>query len=132
MSKHRPNINQEFKKSLGCMNLDELHSLITYLGERHTLISRDYRESISRMDTVRQEKTLRKNNGMIGISDHAVLRYLERHKGVDVTAVRREIQAMVPARQLILGTDGHYDLGNGVIAAMPQGGVMATILPKTL
>lgn len=61
-----------------------------------------------RLDAVRNERERRRTatEEGISISDHAVLRYLERHKGVDVKVIRAEIVEM--ARRA-----GKFDSGNG-------------------
>ena len=49
-----------------------------------------------RLDAVREEIERRKclTTRGIFISDHAVLRYLERHKGIDMKSIREEIAEM--------------------------------------
>jgi hypothetical protein len=67
---------------------------------------------------------------MCQISDHAVLRYLERVKGVDVEAARAEIAlsaGLIDAASKI-GCDT-IKLGNGARLKL-KGKTVATVLPK--
>lgn len=64
------------------------------------------------------------------VSDHAVLRYLERVKGIDVEAVRREIAEAGPIVDAAakIGCDT-VKLGNGARLKL-KGNTVATVLPK--
>src|SRR5260221_9785400 len=58
------------------------------------------RETQFRIDTIRTEQGRRKVARKVGgeevrISDHAIVRYLERHKGLDVDGLRDEIAALI-------------------------------------
>lgn len=66
---------------------------------------------------------------MAQISDHAVLRYLERVKGIDIAAIRREMSSA--ALEAVSGMGGTADV------RMPNGarlrvvaGVVVTVIPK--
>lgn len=121
-------IQQEFKASLAGLTVDDLHDLLVEIGRVHNLNCVAVSASKSKMDTVRAEMFDRKTGGHIGISDHAVLRYMERHKGFDVRAIRLEISALAKAGKAIPDTDGYVDIGGGLIAVAPQQSVVATVL----
>lgn len=61
------------------------------------------------------------------VSDPAVLRYLERHKGIDVEALRIELRAL--ARDAIPAKDcEHYVHPTGVIMVLGEAGRIVTVL----
>jgi hypothetical protein len=64
--------------------------------------------------------------GVVAVSDHALLRYLERVKGIDVAAARTEIEALI-------GSAGM--LGDAVVVRaghtyVIKGYEVATVLPR--
>lgn len=65
---------------------------------------------------------------MCYISDHAVLRFLERVKGLDIEAIRAEMQSPALETAAILGCDTVI-LGCGARIKL-QGDVAVTVLPK--
>lgn len=65
---------------------------------------------------------------MAYISDHAVLRYLERVKGIDIEAVRTEMQSPALDAAIAMGCDTVI-LGGGQRLKM-HGDVVSTVLPK--
>jgi hypothetical protein len=118
-----------FAQEIEGLALDDLNDLRVALGREHHEHIEAAKLSRKKLDTIKNVMFVRKNGGQIGITDHAVLRYMERYKGVDVRAVREEINAIAQHRKLIEGTDGHYE-ANGVTIILPQGAVIATILPR--
>ncbi len=66
------------------------------------------------------------------ISDHAVLRFLERVKGIDVEGARREMMAAADVidKAADFGCDTVI-MGNGARLKL-QGDTVATVLPKRL
>ena len=64
------------------------------------------------------------------ISDHAVLRYLERVKGVDVEAARAEMMSASVATAIDIGCDT-VKLGNGARLKL-QGHVVQTVLTREM
>jgi hypothetical protein len=65
---------------------------------------------------------------MAEISDHAVLRYLERVKGVDIEAIRAEMQSPALDAAAAFGCSTVI-MGNGARLKM-QGSVVVTALEK--
>lgn len=84
------------------MTDDQLKDLQHELGREKNQVSRAMQELNARLDAVRAERERRATATTRGfhISDHAVLRYLERIKGVDVAAVREEISALAEKQKL--------------------------------
>ena len=61
------------------------------------------------------------------VTDHALLRYLERHKGIDLDAIRDEIRGL--ADEALAFKDGeHYRHPNGVVMVLGNKGKVVTIL----
>lgn len=81
---------------ISAMSDDNLKNLAHELGREANQKSNEMNEVRARLDAVRREKERRDTVTSTGlhISDHAVLRYLERHKGVDTKEIREEIAAM--------------------------------------
>ena len=65
---------------------------------------------------------------MTYISDHAVLRYLERVKGVDIEAIRSEMMSPAVDTAVQFGCDT-VKMGNGARLRL-VGDVVQTVLPK--
>ena len=65
---------------------------------------------------------------MTYISDHAVLRYLERVKGVDIEAIRAEMMSPAVDTAAQIGCDT-VKMGNGTRLKL-VGDVVQTVLPK--
>jgi hypothetical protein len=64
------------------------------------------------------------------VSDHALLRYLERGRGIDVEAVRRELVASCDASHraaTAMGGGNHLILADRLIYVVRQG-VMTTVM----
>lgn len=66
--------------------------------------------------------------GVTYISDHAVLRYLERVKGVDIEAIRAEMMSPAVDTAARIGCDT-VRMGNGARLKL-VGDVVQTVLPK--
>jgi hypothetical protein len=130
VTKRRKNGLEGFAEEIEPLTLDELNVLRVELGREHNQHIQSANLTRKKLDTIKNVMFIRKNGGAIGVTDHAVLRYLERHKGVDVRAAREEINELAQRRKAsIEGSDGHYDI-DGVTIVLPQGDVVATILPK--
>lgn len=75
---------------------DDLRNMMHELGREMNQKASEMNEIRARVDAVRLERQRRDTVTSTGlhISDHAVLRYLERHKGVDTKEIREEIAAI--------------------------------------
>lgn len=96
----------EAKVQLEAMSDSDLNNMCHELAREINARNQATNEVRIRLDWVRMEKERRRTVTSTGIhiSDHAVLRYLERHKGVDTKAAREEISAMAGrVRQLDSG-----------------------------
>ena len=87
---------QAARASIETLSDAELKNLAFELGREMGARSLEVSELRLRLEAVRAERERRRTTTSEGIciSDHAVLRYLERHKNLDVSAAREEIVAM--------------------------------------
>ena len=115
------------------LTMNEIAALQRALRDEHTDNVTNARISRAKLDAVRSILFSKKNGGEIGISDHAVLRYMERYKGIDVRAIRLELSEIAKAHKATKN-DCHYESGN-VHLVIPNrtdagGGVVATVYPS--
>lgn len=75
---------------------DDLKNVAHELGREMAQKANEMNDLRSRLDAVKMERQRRNTltSGGLHISDHAVLRYLERYKGVDTAVIREEIAGM--------------------------------------
>lgn len=78
------------------MSEEELKNLASEIGREMGEQQRKTNLLRVRLEAVKIERERRRLTTSVGVhvSDHAVIRYLERHKGVDVQAAREEIAQM--------------------------------------
>ncbi len=129
MSRRPKESLKAFAAEIEKLTLDELNGMRIELGREHNEHVQAANLARRKLDTIKNVMFVLKNGGAIGVTDHAVLRYLERHKGVDVRAAREEINDMAQRRKANNGTDGHFAI-DGITIVLPQGDVVATVLPK--
>ena len=68
-----------------------------------------------------------KNKGEIEVSDHTIVRYLERIKGVDVESIKSEIKSFIGQR--FVG-DAHYPINSDFVLVV-RNNTIITISPKS-
>ena len=117
-----------FRASMESMTVDQLYELQLKVGQEMQAINRQAVRWKSKMDMLKHRRNDLLDQGHLGISDHAVVRYLERRKGMDIQSIRKEIVALGSKRKYLENTDGHYDVGDGMTMVIPQGNIVATIL----
>lgn len=61
------------------------------------------------------------------ISDHAVLRFLERAKGLDVNSIREEMQNSLANAEMLMGQ--HMRCQDGLVYCLSNEGHVKTVLP---
>lgn len=91
------------------MGDDELRNMRNEIGRELNQQAKLMNEIRTRLDAVKSEIERRRTGTSIGvqISDHAVVRYLERYKGLDMAAIREEIVSMA-RRAGKLGSGDQY------------------------
>lgn len=125
MTKRKRRPSADYHKEIEHLSLDDLYDLHRTLAREYNLKCNEAKTLRSKLDTVKRIMDDRRGRGDLGVSDHAVLRYLERHHNLDVRSVREEILTRFRAGKEL--PDGRRDIGDGLIAIMPSG-VAATIV----
>lgn len=89
----RKRARQEAVAILAKLTDEELNNLRHEVGREMAMQSVKINELRARLDAIRLEVQRRNTSTPVGIhiTDHAVVRYLERVKGFDVVAIRAEI-----------------------------------------
>lgn len=67
---------------------------------------------------------------MTKISDHAVVRYLERVKGMDIAAIKKEILPDDVAAKTKIGGNGYYPVNGQHKVRVKNGTVITVFSPK--
>lgn len=100
--KHRRTIRREVDETISLATDEQLRNLRAELGREINARGAELSEIRRRLDAVIHEISGRKIGTTSGlrISEHAVLRYLERVKGVDMAAVREEIAALAETAEI--------------------------------
>jgi hypothetical protein len=62
------------------------------------------------------------------VSDHAVLRYLERAKGIDILGIRSEMRAMADAAIPAKDRETHWHPETGLVFIIGESGQVITVL----
>lgn len=125
MAKKRVTPCEVFKKEIEHLSLDDLHELQRENSALYNAKQRELSKYATRGAAIRQVMDERRGRGDMGVSDHAVLRYLERHQGLDVKAIRVEI--LDRFKNGSKRDDGFVEMGDGLAGVMPAG-VIATVI----
>ena len=67
----------------------------------------------------------------VSVSDHAIVRYLERVKGMDIKAIRKEILPKHMSKAVSQLGNGFYPVGD-THRVRVKGGVVVTVLTKDM
>jgi transcriptional regulator with XRE-family HTH domain len=90
--------DEKAQQNLADMSNDELMTLRVTLNTELAVVKRQQSGIISRITTISNELRRRKSPGdTVDVSEHAVVRYLERLHGVNVREIRRKIRDAIPA-----------------------------------
>lgn len=111
-----------------CVPIEELHA------RRRVIVAEaaDIGKALARKNaqirrlTAAIRQVAARDHAIIGVSDHAVLRYLERVEGVDVDAIRKRLRNYALTGR---ATDdgGIVDAGDGLRVAISEGTTITTI-----
>jgi hypothetical protein len=126
MTKRKPRPKKETVEELLLRSRDDLHALRMDVRRRLEIAKRRLYALNSRADSIREALRVKEQGCEIGVSDHALLRYLERYKGIDVPAIRRELSESIAER---IRSDARK--ANGGVALMGRhgsNGVVATYI----
>ncbi len=128
MAKRKRVPSQSFKQSISHLHLDDLKETERALHRQLSECKTKMADIHSKLDAIVSLRNDRKGNGDIGISDHAVVRYLERHIGMDIRKIRQEIRDRFGSKRPVENMEGFYHIGDGLIGIMPDGVIAATIV----
>lgn len=122
-------VNPAEVDGLLALSLDELHALGRVAGQKLSQITAEMIAAKTEIANISAAIKAKRNgdDNLFGVSDHAVLRYLERVKGLDVKAVRDEIRAYVQARVEAGRQNQIIDMGDGISAAVTDARTVATV-----
>lgn len=127
-AKRRANIAA--REEIAALRDDELHTLAISLQRQIQEMSTPITALKVRLGFVQEERRRRRDGrDQFVISDHAVVRYLERKRGMDVEAVRDEILHLA----LRAAGEGHrrHDAESGLTFAMDKNSLLvATVLTE--
>lgn len=122
--------NDAVRTEIAAMRDDEIHTLSISLQKQIAEMSVPVTRLKTRLGFVNDEKRRRRaGRDQFVISDHAIVRYLERKHGVDIEGIREEILTMA----LRAAGEGHrrHDSESGLTFAMDrQSLIVATVLTE--
>lgn len=111
--------------------LKRLQSLRTKQKAEIDLIKREQSLINERLETANRglkkiddELSKVKNNGRIIVSEHAVLRYIERNLGIDVKEIESQIITESVIEQYKILGNGKYPIGDGLKAVIKDNVVL--------
>jgi len=111
----------------------ELRSMRHELGRLSETKRREINELQTRIDIIKREQQARETSTSTGlnITDHAIVRYLERIKGVDINAIREEIDKIAQtSKQMREGRKGIAQNGDIAIGLNDIDGTVTTFYSK--
>lgn len=115
-------------KSLG-VRRDQVERRLAALREEQSALEGKIRTEQRELGSIdAQMAKLKQKNKVIVVSEHAILRYLERVKGVDIEATKREIMPPGAAKAAQAMGPGEYPAGTHSIKVKDN--VVVTILTK--
>jgi len=112
MNKNKTNIPHEISREIKKLLIEKSR---TDDGKRRREINKKVKALKKRLDRI---------SGGVSISDHAMLRYMERFMGIDVELIRSSMMTLV--KNVYMG-DGKYKLGEDVYAIIKGGNVVTFI-----
>lgn len=100
----------------------ELENQIQHLNKHEKNVDKGLREINKKLKKKQKKIDGLQNNKEIKVTDHAVIRYLERVKGIDIQKIRKDI-CSTPQKQLKKLGDGEYPM-NGHKIVVKNGTVI--------
>ncbi len=102
--------------------IEELRNLQQILNDNVSMVRRRLSAAKNKLLSASAEKR--------DVSDHAIVRYLERAKGVDVAAIRNEITELADKAVPFKNCDGLWEASSGVVIITNDDGLVVTILTQ--
>jgi hypothetical protein len=116
---------------LEVLSESELMSLRFEIGQEINRLAAKRRAKLDLLALIKNEMAIRaetrQRNGGFLVTDHAIVRYLERHKGLDIEAIKGEIFTLANAGKEIEGSD-RVKNGSAVLAIRKEARAITTIL----
>lgn len=104
--------------------------LMVELGQKRAIISgaqKDINTITEKMDEIKKQQKAIEEQSAIVVTEHAMLRYLERVKGIDLAAIQKEIVSdQIRMQVQVLGGSGQYP-NNGFAVVMKNYKVVTVI-----
>lgn len=107
-------------RNLKCRYEQELESLEQKLSEQNQLVN----HLLATIARIKSE------GGVVVVTEHAILRYLERVRLIDLEGVKAEILPPEVEQQILTCGDGQYPVHNSWTLCV-SGGVVTTVITKT-
>lgn len=118
----------EFRTRINGMSMDELLVERTRVGQFKQQYGDQFSRACVMLDLLRDALMAKRTDPAdFGISEHAVLRYLERVKGLDVRAVKAEIRQYAKKFERKDDLDQIVTTDDGLKIALSNSGVVATV-----
>jgi hypothetical protein len=128
-ARRRENLRPDAVAKLLELSLEELMALrraaIAEMDEAQRVLNTKKNAVTNLSAAVKAKKD--EDPDMFGVSDHAVLRWLQRVEGVDIKAVRAKIREHAKAKTNPELDDQIIDAGDGISIAVSQGCSVTTV-----
>lgn len=122
---------QRIRKQLALLSDSELMSLQSETGKEMSSLGKKLSSRRSTLQLIKNElgrrSESRRATGGFLVSDHAIVRYLERHKNMDMEAIRKEIFTLAKESKRLDGSD-RFKNGNAVLAINQDKQHISTIM----
>lgn len=106
---------------------DKASEALKSLKQEHSSLSSEISKKEKLLNSINQEIAELSTNQII-ISEHAILRYLERVLGVDIELVKKEILTSDLEKKIEVLGNGTYPIQDGLFKAKVRNGTIITIL----
>ncbi len=92
---------------------------VAMLKEESKAAQRKFSEAASQLESVVQQiESMKEKRQSVTVTEHAVIRYLERVKGLDLAEIRREIMSDETEAMVRAMGNGKYPIHSGVKAVV--------------
>lgn len=127
-------LSKEDKDRIRCLPENELLALRSEIGKDIEKLGRKIVRKRAVLQVIKNELAKRAEKlqakGSFLVSDHAVVRYLQRHRNLDIDAVKDEIRALAKNGHKI-GANGLIRSGDIVLASNRDTSTITTIMGGT-
>lgn len=89
-------------------------------------LKRKHNQTANQLSSVRHEINQLQNSNII-VSEHAILRYLERSKGVDIEVIKNEILTESTRLLILKMGNGKYPVGQGLRVCVKNNTIVSIV-----